>query len=331
MARKSLAELKKHLKNKSSGGNSAGFYPFTKMQEGEEVHARLLADPDEDNEEQFYIETRNHKLSINGKDKYVPCIYMYGDKCPICARSSKYYDDGNEIDGKAYYRNLNYVVRVVITKDPLPPGENGSALHTVQRLSLSKDLLQYIINGISMFQDDEAYPWDLKAGCDFIIKKGTKNIPDPKDKSKTKVVADYSASTFARRSSSLPDEVIAQLEATELPALKSLRQKHPGLDKINAMLEAHDNGTEYNETDDNASAGNQSESTGATMTSTGATTTPSTNATTETKVESTKTVTEPAKVAETVTEKIATPTETKEEVAEQDDIMARIRNRNKPK
>lgn len=333
MARKSLAELKKHLKNKSTANNS-GFYPFTKMQEGEEVHARLVGDPDENNDEQFYIETRNHKLSIGGKDVYVPCIYMYGDKCPICERSQKYYNADDRANGKYYYRNVSYLVRAVITKDPLPAGDGGSALNTVQKLSLNKEVKDFVINGIANFADDEAYPWDLKNGCDFIFRKGKKTIPDPKDNSKMKEVADYAGSGFARRASPLPDDVITQLEQAELPPLKSLRAKHPGLEKILAMLEAHDTGTEYTESTDeenhNAGEGTtvvaanvaQQSTSAETIEKSAAKVTPVVEAEkpTETSAETTTTTT-------TTMEKTSTPAQGGDE----DDIMLRIKNRNKGK
>lgn len=326
MARKSLAELKKHLKNKSSGTNS-GFYPFTKMQEGEEVHGRLIGDPDEENEEQFYVETRNHKISIGGKDKFIPCIYMYGDKCPICDRSQKYYNAGDKSNGKYYYRNLNYLVRMIITKDPLPAGDSGSALNTVQRLFLNKEVKELVINGIANFADDEAYPWDLRNGCDFIFRKGKKMIPDPKDTSKFKEVADYAGSGFARKATALPDDVIAQLEQGELPSLKSLRDKHPGLEKVLAMLEAHDTGTEYTESggDDAANKG------GDVVPTTTAPQNPTTAATVEEPTTKVIPVLEQAKEVAAEPSSVETTTTTVTPSGDEEDIMLRIKNRNKSK
>ena len=110
----SLDALKAAFANadkKGSGGfaNDA-FYPFWKMKEGtsSDTHnvaiVRFLPDANEENPFGFIQENIYHTLIVNGKKRRVACASMYGERCPVCAHSSKMYEEGNEKDGKRYYR-----------------------------------------------------------------------------------------------------------------------------------------------------------------------------------------------------------------------------------
>ena len=309
MARKSLADLRKRFQeektNKGSFGEgkfSRNTYPFWKMNIGERAVTRLLPDKNEENPNVFFVDKLEHVLSINGKDKKIPCLKMYGDKCPICDLSSKYYkQEGKESEqGKYYYRKRQSLVRLYILEDPLPADEttgetyNGATANTQFGYQLMEKIREQIESG-----DLEHEPWDEKKGANFIIKKSAQGQ-----------YGTYAiGSGFSNKSTPIPDDV-------ELIDLSTLLPKNIGIDKVEAMLSAHVNGTEYDDGDE----------------------------TSETETDEEVIVSKPAKVtapAKTVTKPARQPlpvvTESDDEDdeddsdsdEEDDDLMAAIRNRTK--
>jgi hypothetical protein len=241
MARPTLAELKarhKELANKKQNKTAtfdSDVYPFWKMQDGQEAVVRILADLDEENLDIFQIEKLSHTIHINNKERYIPCIRMYGEDCPVCERSQKYYNSDDKVKGKYYWRSKKVLLRALILKDPLPLDESGPRVGRVMTLSLMAELTNRIVSDVAAFADDDTPPWDLQGGTNFVIRRGEKQTPTGKQ-------ATYAGSGFERRPSPLPPEM---LETVKLVNLRTLLPQNPGLDKVVALLEAHDNRSEY--------------------------------------------------------------------------------------
>jgi hypothetical protein len=242
MPRPSLAELKARHKEQQSKKQTnkttrseSDVYPFWEMEADQEAVVRILPDLDEENRDVYQIDKLSHTLHINQKQRYIPCLKMYDEDCPICARSQKYYNSDDKVKGKYYWRSKKVLVRALILKDPLPVGEGGPRVGRVMTLSLMAELTNRIIADIAAFANDDVDPWDLKGGTNFVIRRGEKQTPTGKQ-------ATYAASGFERKASAIPADM---LETVKLVDLRSLLPKNPGLDHVLGLLEAHDNHTDY--------------------------------------------------------------------------------------
>lgn len=238
----SFAELKAFLKQESekrsnSNKNSYGqdIYPFWSMNDGSVVRVRLLEDADPTNPYKFYKYKFNHKISINGKERTVPCLHQYGEKCPICELSAAYYkSEGKESkNGKYYFRKRSAIVRMLVIQDPLPPNEETG--ETFQGKVVRTFLGNQLLTKINALITDEvepmdSAPWDLDSGYDFIIRKS-------RDSSG---YATYDLeSRFASKSTRIPDELREQITPVNL---SSYIPENPGFEKVDALLNAHLNG-----------------------------------------------------------------------------------------
>ena len=321
MARPSIAALiaKHKEKSEQKKNNSNNFdndvYPFFNIPENTEAEVRLLPDANEENDLGFRIERFTHQLPINGKiQKGIPCLQMYGIDCPICERSMKYYKVArdnkentkmatgplgpNAAKGKLYWRNVDSIARGVVLKDPLPV-EEGKESHVgkVRKMYLLASVVDRIIGDLSSFGADDPEPWDLENGVNFIFRKTIKNGQP-----------NYSGSGFARKSAPVSKEY---KDNVKLLDLKTLLPQNPGLEKILALLEAHDTGKDVEEapiSNKTSSAVNPSDS----KENDG-----------DDKI--------PFEAAPSVVKETVQATETTNQSAPEDDILARIKNRNKNK
>lgn len=231
MSKQSLAELRerfKSQKDKKSNFKNGDTYPFWDIKLEDSAIIRILPDGNTENPDMFFIDKLEHFLPINGKNKKIPCIWMYGEKCPICELSQKFYKAGDKIQGKLYWRKKQSLFRAVIIKDPLPADETGeTALGKVKTIQFNFQLMQKIMEQISNEDDPlEELPWDSKKGYNFIIKKMKQGEYD------NYVIA----SGFAGKSTPIPAEY---LDSIELIDLKTLLPANPGEDTVHALLTAH--------------------------------------------------------------------------------------------
>lgn len=218
--------LKEGKKEKSS--KFGEYYPFWDIKQDETARIRILRDANKDNENFFFVDKLEHVLDINGKAKKIACITMFGEKCPICELSQKYYKANDKVLGKQYYRKKQSLLRALVLKDPLPPGEDGeTALGKVKTLQFGYQLMQKIMEQISNEDEPmEFEPWDLENGYNFTIKKMAQGEYD-----------NYSVgSSFSGRSSAVPEEY---LEACVEVDLRTLLPANPGEDKVHEFLNAH--------------------------------------------------------------------------------------------
>lgn len=243
-----LREAYKTPENTNSRPNN--YYPFWQANTGEQAIVRFLPDLDPDNPLGFMVEKLMHHLTINGEDKKVPCLKMYGEDCPICNVSRAYYkDEGKDsVNGKKYWRKKQHIAQALIVEDPLPADKETNETHEgkVRFLNLGWQLFGVIKEAFESGDLDEV-PYAYKGGCNFIIKATPQGDYD------TYAIA----SKFARKSSDLTDEQIAFVQ-DHLVDLKTLLPAHPGLEKVEAMLEASLTGNTYTEDDSSSSSSNVS-------------------------------------------------------------------------
>jgi hypothetical protein len=106
---------------KTGEGNSGfwdKFYPFFKMDFDQVGLFRFLPDLDDNNPLGFIVENKYHELNINGQKKKIACLKMYGESCPCCEHSQKYYNEGNEKMGKVFWRKLDYIAQGIVVNSP---------------------------------------------------------------------------------------------------------------------------------------------------------------------------------------------------------------------
>lgn len=222
------AAFKKEEKENTSSGGPNNYYPFWDMPENAEAIIRFLPDLNEDNPTGFLVEKLTHKLIINGEQRTIPCLKMYGEECPICKVSSSYYKDGDKANGKKYWRSKQHLAQALIVKDPLAPNEETGETHAgkVRFLSIGWQLFEVIKTAFES-GDLDVPPFLFEGGCDFIIKK-----------TKQGEYFTYAiASRFARKSRDLTDEEIAVAEEGMVD-LSTLLPQMPAFEKVQAMLEA---------------------------------------------------------------------------------------------
>lgn len=240
-AKKSLASLRSAFggdeKPETTGPRfTNNYYPFWSMNSGQRAVVRFLPDLNDNNPRGFLVEKVTHSLTINGQKRSIPCLSMYNEDCPICKISQAYYKAKDDINGKKYWKSRQSLGQVLVVEDPLPPDENGEThVGKVRMISLGFQILNIIKEAFAS-DELEGIPYDFEEGYDFIIKK-TESGGYP----------GYAVGTkFANKQRSL---TASELEAAEagMIDLVTLLPKHPGLDKVQAQLDAEMNGEEYSD------------------------------------------------------------------------------------
>lgn len=246
---KSLKELKGifEQENQQSGERQSlpnNYYPFWDMKPGQKAVIRFLPDVNQDNARAFLVEKVFHNLTINGQRKMVPCLSQYGDDCPICKLSQEYYKAKDEVNGKKYWKKKQYMAQVIVVEDPLPADANTGETHVGKVRLVSLGFQIYNIIKEAFTSDElESVPYAFEGGYDFVIKKTEQGQ-----------YASYAVGTkFLGKPRDLSEEEIAIAEEHSID-LSTLLPKHPGLEKVQAMLNAELNGEEYQ--DDNGFSDN---------------------------------------------------------------------------
>jgi len=232
MAKKSLADLASAFAAKTSGEGSGNqqwklFFNFWKAPVDSTSVVRFLPDLDEDNPMGFLVENLAHELVINGKREKVPCLKMYGEDCPICTLSQKYYDekspDHNEQLGKKYYRKKSYIGQVLVIETPI---ENDQE-QLVKLIEFGPKIFKQIQTAFQS-GDLEKPPFELEGGYNFRIKK-----------SKSGEYADYGTSSFSPKQTNVDADV---QESLQLYNLADYRTAKVSREVLEAMLLADQTG-----------------------------------------------------------------------------------------
>lgn len=233
--KKSLADLASAFASKTTsdgGGNQTWklFFNFWKMDVDSVSTVRFLPDADEENPMGFLVENLSHELTINGKREKVACLKMYGEDCPICALSQKYYDekspDHNATLGKKYYRKKSYVSQVLVIDTTIDHDQE----QLVKLMEFGPKIFKQIQSSFSSGDLEEA-PYELKGGYNFRIKK-----------SKSGEYADYGTSSFSPKQSDVADDII---ESMTLYNLAEYRTPKVNREVLEAMLLADQTGGSF--------------------------------------------------------------------------------------
>jgi hypothetical protein len=226
-----LDQLRNAFNSKTSSGENSDwkkFFPFWKMDNETQVVVRFLPDLDEDNPLGFLVENLTHELIINGEKKKVPCLTMYGESCPICELSRRYYDEGNDEMGKKYYKKKSYIGQVLVIECPFEYDHEP----LVKLIEIGPKIFKQIQSAFSS-GDLESIPYNLKDGYNFRIKK-----------TQSGKWADYGTSSFAPKRSDISDDVI---DSIELYNLSDYRTKYVDRPTLEAMLLADQTGSNFEE------------------------------------------------------------------------------------
>ncbi len=231
MSKQTLAELAAAFATKTSGGGNqtwALFFNFWRAPVDSVSIVRFLPDKDTTNSMGFLVENLAHELMINGKREKVPCLKMYGEDCPICALSQRFYDekspDHNEALGKRLYKKKSYIGQVLVLETPIEHDQE----QLVKLIDFGPKIFKQI-QATFASGDLEEPPQKFKGGYNFRIKK-----------SKSGDYADYGTSSFAPKQSDVADDLI---ETMVLYDLKEYRTPYVSRDVLEAMLLADQTGT----------------------------------------------------------------------------------------
>lgn len=234
-AKRSLADLAAAFSSKTSeGGGSASwklFFPFWKAETDTVSTVRFLPDADENNPMGFLVENLTHELTINGKREKVACLKMYGEECPICTLSARFYDekspDYNEELGKKFYRKKSYLGQVIVIDTPV---EHDTA-QLVKLIDFGPQVFKQIQ---AAFQsgDLETPPYELKGGYNFRFRK-TKTGSGQNS---------YTTSSFAPKQTDVSDEIIEQITLFNLSEHRTPKTDRAAME---AMLAAAQTGESY--------------------------------------------------------------------------------------
>lgn len=237
MSKFDMNSLRQEFSKENNKGGNKTFYPFWDMGEDQSVIVRFLPDLNESNPRVFIVEKVFHVLLLNGKKTNVPCLHMYGDECPICKASRDFYNKGDEVNGKQYWRKKQYLTQALIIRDPLPvDSETGKSwVGRVGILPLGFQIYETIKSAFASTDDPlEAAPFEFERGYDFVIKKTKQGKYDS-----------YGNGTkFIMRQRPLGEEEVEVAEEGMID-LSTLLPPNPGHVKVQEMLTAALCGGQY--------------------------------------------------------------------------------------
>ena len=244
-----LAEIRAKLKaseSKGSGERTGGdnsIYPFWNLKEGDESVLRFLPDGNTDNTF-FWVERAMIKLpfaGIKGESEskptivQVPCVEMYGDTCPILSEVRGWFKDPALEDmGRKYWKKRSYIFQGFVTEDGL--NEKEKATNPIRRFIIGPQIFTSIRAAL-VDPELEDLPTDFTNGIDYRMKKGSKGG-----------YADYSTSTWSRRSRPLNEQEQAAIKEHGLFNLSDFLPKKPTeieLKVMKEMFEASVDGEPY--------------------------------------------------------------------------------------
>ena len=247
-----LAEIRAKLKaseSKGSDGNRTGgdksIYPFWNLKEGGESVLRFLPDGNTDNTF-FWVERAMIKLpfaGIKGESEskpvivQVPCVEMYGDACPILAEVRAWFKDPALEDmGRKYWKKRSYIFQGFVAEDGLGEKADEQPENPIRRFIIGPQIFTSIRAAL-VDPELEDLPTDFTNGIDYRMKKGSKGG-----------YADYSTSTWSRRSRPLNDVEQAAIKQHGLFNLNDFLPKKPSeveLKVMKEMFEASVDGEPY--------------------------------------------------------------------------------------
>ena len=201
--------------------NDGASYPFWNINDGDTAIVRFVPDGDNTNE-YFWREMQKIKLTFSGikgqstkpVDIQVPCMEMWNETCPILTEVRPWFKDTQLEDvARQYWKKRSYLFQGFIRTNPIQ--EQNVPENPIRRLIINKTLYTPIHNGI-LDPDMEEIPTDYTHGTDFRITKGKKGQ-----------YADYSSSSYSRKTTPLTQEELQAIETYGLFNLNDFLPKKP--------------------------------------------------------------------------------------------------------
>ena len=239
---KTLDEIRKKLQaldsKKGGGNNNFGgdktTYAHWNIPEGTSTTLRFLPDANEDNTF-FWTERQLIKLpfpGIKGQDENkpvvvnVPCIEMWDGKmtCPILNEVRPWWKDKSlEETARKYWVKRTFYMQGFVKNDPM--NETDLPENPIRKFIIGPQLFA-IIRAALMDPDMEHSPVDFLNGTDFIVSKTSKGG-----------YADYGTSKWARKESSLTEEMQASIAQFPPVDLSTYLPKRPTQEQLAVMFE----------------------------------------------------------------------------------------------
>jgi hypothetical protein len=251
---KTIEEIRKQLalqdekKNFTTNGKNQGgdktVFPFWDMDFDQSSTVRFLPDGNESNDF-FWQERLVIKLPFQGikgqNDKLttvtVPCIEMFGKKCPIMEEIRPWWKDDSLIStARTYYKKKSYLFQGFVVKSGLNEEGEKVGRYDMRRFVINSSIYDLIKQSI-MDPDMDQLPTDYEAGRDFKIAKTKKGD-----------WANYGTSGWSMKARPLDEEELTMIETNGLWNLKDFLPKEPNdteLQVIKQMFEASLDGEAY--------------------------------------------------------------------------------------
>jgi len=212
------------------------YYPFWNMKPGQRAVIRFIPDANENNPYSFLLPKPSHTFVINGEEKKIPCLKMYKDPegnpedCPACKVSRDFYSKQDKVNGKKYYRSMQHLAQALIIEDPLPADPTTGETHQGKLRNIAVGYQLHSIIRDAITNEDEPLdnpPEAFEGGYDFVIRKTEQG--------------EYSTyamgSKFMNRPRDLTEEELAVAMEGQKD-LSTLLPRHPGLERMAALLNA---------------------------------------------------------------------------------------------
>lgn len=238
---KSLDEIRKKLQalEARKGGNNFGpgdktIYPHWNIPEGTSTILRFLPDGNPDNTF-FWAERQLINLvfpGIKGQDESkpvtvkVPCIEMWDGKntCPILNEVRPMWKDPSlEETARKYWIKRTFFMQGFVKQDPM--SENEPPENPIRKFIMGPQLFA-IVKAALMDPDMSVSPVDYINGTDFVVSKTSKGG-----------FADYGTSKWARKESSLTEEMMEAVDKYGLVDLSTYLPKRPTPEQLGIIFE----------------------------------------------------------------------------------------------
>lgn len=233
--RKKLQAMENRKGPAGSGSKDKTVYPHWNIPEGTSATLRLLPDGNPDNTF-FWVEKQMIKLTfpgIKGHDEHkeveiqVPCIEMWDGKntCPILNEVRPWWkDESLKETASKYWVKRSYFMQGFVKNDPI--NETELPENPIRKFIITPQIFTIIKAALLDPEMGPHSPVDYINGVDFIVSKTSKGG-----------FSDYSTSKWARKESSITEEMMEAVNKYGLVDLSTYLPKRPTQDHLTAMFE----------------------------------------------------------------------------------------------
>jgi len=145
--------------------NGDWFNVSTDLAVDSQVTVRLIEDADESNAFGAFVKTSRHGFEIHGQWKSIVCNkHTHNLPCQLCDESAKFYNEDDRENGRKLYKKDKMLAQVLIVDH-----DDKDLIGQYKTISFTVPLFKQILEG--GLSDLDAPAWDVKDGCDLIIKK----------------------------------------------------------------------------------------------------------------------------------------------------------------